>query len=378
MPPTAAAREHAGSLHAESLVVTSHDHLFEEEDLLRMGEGGLDAKVCMLQVDALVFDEEGPDSALAAIYSYEGWARRALTKIERVLGIIDRHPDRLLLVRRPDDVLEAQRSGRGGVILGLEGTRPLEGEIELLRLYHRLGLRHLQLTWSFGSQVCDRVTPPPGEIGWSNFRGTKTPGLTDFGREVVREANRLGIVLDPSHATAQTYQELFALSTRPIVISHATCKDAGKNAGDVTDEQLRALAANGGVICMHFFAHYARDRGATIDDLVDHILHAAEVAGIDHVGIGPDWLRLTPDFLRLHDKWSSRPVAGPRPPDQPLGPLAELDDVARLPRLTERLVERGFGDDDVRKILGGNLLRVHRQVWSGSREEAPLAGARHG
>jgi membrane dipeptidase len=370
------ARDRARTLHDQSLVITSHDHLLEEEDLLAMRAGGLDARVCMLQVDALVWDEEGTDSALAAIHSYEGWARRALIKVERMLRLIERHPDRLLLVRGVDDLLEAQRSGRGGIILGLEGTRPLEGQIELLGLYHRLGLRHLQLTWAYGSQVCDRVTPPPGALSWTNFRGTKAPGLTEFGREVVREANRLGIVLDPSHATAQTYRELFALSTQPIVISHATCRDAGKNAGDVTDEQLRALAANGGVICMHFFAHYLRDRAATIDDLVDHIEHAARVAGIDHIGIGPDWLHMTPEFLSLHDRWSSQPQTGPRPPDRPLGPLAELDGIEKLPRLTERLVERGFAEGDIRKILGGNLLRVYRQVWGGAAERAPLAAAR--
>jgi membrane dipeptidase len=286
-----------------------------------------------------------------------------LTKIERMLQIIDAHPDRFLLVRRAGDIVQAHRTGRAGIILGLEGSRPLEGEIELLRVYHRLGLRHLQLTWAYGNQVCDRVSPPPGEITWSNYQGVKTPGLSDFGRAVIREANRLGIVLDPTHATERTYRELLELSTQPIVISHASCRDAGTNAGDITDEQLRALARNGGVICMHFFAHYLRDRNATVDDLVDHILHVAEVAGMDHVGLGADWLHLTPEFLRIHDLFAGLPVGQPRPPDRPLGPLAELNKISRLPRLTERLVERGFSDDDIRKVLGGNLLRVYRQVW---------------
>jgi membrane dipeptidase len=100
-----------------------------------------------------------------------------------------------------------------------------------------------------------------------------------------------------------------------------------------------------------------------VDDLVDHILHVAEVAGMDHVGLGADWLHLTPEFLRIHDLFAGLPVGQPRPPDRPLGPLAELNKISRLPRLTERLVERGFSDDDIRKVLGGNLLRVYRQVW---------------
>ena len=363
MSATLVASQRARALHEGSIVVTSHDHVFELDDLLQMREGGLDAKVCMLQVDVLAWDEEGPDSVLGSLYGYEGWARRALTKIERMLQLLDAHPDRFLLVRRASEIVEAHRTGRSGIIFGLEGARPLEGEIELLRLYHRLGLRHLQLTWAFGNQVCDEMQPPAGAITWSSYRGTRRDGLTAFGREVVREANRLGIVLDPSHASAQTYRELFELSRHPIVISHATCRDAGKNAGDVTDEQLRALATNGGILCLHFFAHYLRDRDASIDDLVDHMLHAATVAGIDHVGLGPDWLHQTHTFLRIHDRFAGLPADYRRPPDRPLGPLAALADATMLPRLTERLVERDFADDEIRKVLGGNLLRVYQQVW---------------
>lgn len=106
-------------LHDESVVITSHDHLMDHEDLLQMQPGGLDAKVTMLQADVLVFDEEGPDSVLSSLYSYEGWARRALTRIERMLQTLDAHPDRFLLVRRVGDILFAQRTGRSGVILGL-------------------------------------------------------------------------------------------------------------------------------------------------------------------------------------------------------------------------------------------------------------------
>jgi membrane dipeptidase len=363
MSATPVVSQRARSMHEESIVITSHDHVFEFDDLLLMREGGLDAKVCMLQVDVLAFDEEGPDSVLRSLYSYEGWARRALTKIERMLQLLERHPDRFLLVRTAADIVESHRTGRSGIIFGFEGSRPLEGEIELLRLYHRLGLRHLQLTWAYGNPVCDEMRPPAGEITWTNYRGTRQNGLTPFGREVVREANRLGVVLDPSHASAETYRELFELSRHPIVISHATCRDAGKNAGDVTDEQLRMLAANGGVLCLHFFAHYLRDRNASIDDLVDHMLHAATVAGIDHVGLGPDWLPLTNDFLRIHDRFANLPSDYRRPPDRPLGPLAALSDATKLPRLTERLVERGFADDEIRKVLGGNLMRIYQQVW---------------
>jgi membrane dipeptidase len=358
--------EQARKLHDDALVITSHDHLWDYEDLLQMAEGGIDAKVLMLHVDALPWDDEGPDSALTSIYDYEGWARRALTRMERMLAMIEAAPDRFLLVRRVADILEAQRTGRSGIIFGFEGARPLEGELALLRLYHRLGLRHLQLTWAYGNQVCDRVAPPPGQLTWTNYRGTRTPGLTEFGKAVVQEANRLGIVLDPSHASAQTVDELFDLSRHPIVISHAACREAGKNAGDVSDAQLRQLGANGGVLCMHFFAHYLRDRNATIDDLIDHMAHVAALVGIDHVGVGADWLHLNAEFLRIHDKFAGLPPDYVRPPDRPLGPIQELAGPAQLPRLTERLVERGFGDEEIRKILGGNLLRVYRQVWGES------------
>lgn len=350
-------------LHREALVITSHDHLWDYEDLVQTADGGIDAKVLMLHVDALPWDDEGPDSALFSIYDYEGWARRALTRIERIQSMIDAEPERFLLVRTASDVLAAQASGRTGLIFGFEGARPLEGELAMLRIYHRLGLRHLQLTWAYGNQVCDRVAPPPGKVGWTNYRGTRTAGLTDFGRAVVLEANRLGIILDPSHASAQTYDELFDLTTQPIVISHATCREAGKNAGDVTDHQLRRLANNGGVIGLHFFAHYLRDQNANIDDLIDHMIHVIEVAGIDHVAIGADWLHLNAEFLRVHDKFAGLPPDYVRPADRPLGPIAELSDPTKLPRLTERLVERDFREDEIVKILGSNLFRVYRQVW---------------
>jgi membrane dipeptidase len=116
---------------------------------------------------------------------------------------------------------------------------------------------------------------------------------------------------------------------------------------------------------MHFFANYVRDRNATIDDLIDHILHVAQVAGIDHVGLGPDWLPLTPEFVRVNGRFAGLPSDYVRPPDQPLGPVAELDEIRKLPRLTERMVERGMADEDISKVLGGNLLRVYRDVWSG-------------
>ena len=354
---------HARQLHDEAIVVTSHDHMVEYEDLLSMRDGGVTAKVTMLQTDVLAWDEEGPRSALESIYGYEGWARRALSKIERMLRVIEAHSDRFLVVRCVDDLFKAKSTDRSGIIFGFEGARPLEGKIELLQAYYRLGLRHLQLTWSFGNRLCDRVSAPAGEITWDNYRGTKTPGLTDFGREVIREANQLGVVLDPGHATDQTFFELLDLSTKPVVIGHASCSQAGKMAGDIDDGKLRALARNEGVLCIHFFAHYLRDKGATIDDLVDHILHVGSIAGIDHVGLGPDWLPLTTEYLRIHDKFAGLPTDQPRSADRPLGPLADLGDIAQLPRLTERLVQRGFSDDDILKVLGGNLVRVYSQVW---------------
>ena len=355
--------QRARDLHERSVVIIGHDHQTDYQHLLRMRDGGVDAKVCMLQTDVLVWDEEGADSVLGSLYGYEGWARRALAQMERVLGLTEAHPDRFLLVRCVDDILEAESSGRSGLIFGFEGARPLEGEIALLGAYHRLGLRHLQLTWAFGNQLCDLMTPPEGQITWDNLHGTKTPGLTEFGREVVKEADRLGIVLDPGHATDRTFYELLEATVNPIVISHASCRDAGKNAGDIGDEKLRALAENGGVIGVHFFAHYLAERNATLDDLIDHILHVGEVVGIEHVGLGADYLDLSPRYRAIHDLFAGIPAGTPRPADRPLGPISELDDISKMPRLTQRMVERGLTDEEIGKVLGGNLLRVYCQVW---------------
>lgn len=343
---SAAQEEHAAALHDRAIIVLSHDHLSSPSDLLAMRHGGVTAKTVHVTVDTLIW-EDGGVHYQESIHACEGWARRALLAIERLLGQIDATPDRLMLVRTTQDIVQAKREGKQGLVIGFEGAKPLEGTIELLSVFHRLGLRHLQLTWAYGNQLVD----------WRDDGGG---GLTEFGRQVIHEANHLGILIDPSHMQDRAWYETVRLSAGPVLAGHSTASGLNPGHGDLSDEQLRLLAEKGSVIGLHFCSHYVKDVGrrsggrwweirASIDDLIAHIDYIARLIGMDYIALGPDFFQNDEIYAR---------AMGYNP-----NHIQDLDDIAKLPNLTRALVARGFSDSDIEKLLGGNLLRLYRQVF---------------
>ena len=333
--PDLAAR--AAALHRRSMVLLCHDHLWAPADFEAAVAGGVTARIVHAFVDVDVWG--GPDAFEATKTQEEGVAQRALVAFDRVLSYVEDHPETTLLVRSAADLERAKASGRAGVILGSEGGRPLEGRLELLRCYHRLGLRHLQFNWDFPNRVaaCQRQ------------EGEDDTGLTDFGRALVAEMNRLGMVIDTSHSSHRARLETFALSRQPVVHSHAGAKAITDRPQNLSDEELKALAATGGVVGLHFFSRLVNRRGpdagqATIDDLAAHIDHIRRVAGIETVALGPDWFPYHP-----FGPWSER--GG-------FSFVAGLESIDRLPNLTRGLLGRGYREADVEAILGGNLGRV--------------------
>lgn len=326
------------ALHKEALIVLCHDHMWDLKDFLAMRKGGVTAKILHLTVDALLFDTE--EIFRRSIKEERGWTKRALIAIDRLYSQIESKSERIAIIRITDDIIRAKEEGKGGVIIGFEGGRPLEGSLEILRIFYRLGARHLQLVWAFSNQ-----------LGASNS-DLNNLGLTEFGEKVVKEMNRLGMICDISHLSPRAKDEVFEITEDPIIDSHCAAYNLRKDPQNLTDDQLKALARNGGVIGVHFCSHVIKNTPqATIGDLLDQIDYVADIAGIDHVALGPDYFPQTENLRNIDQS--------------PITWVKGLEDITGMVNLTRGLVSRGYSDNDIKKILGGNILRVIRKVFKG-------------
>ncbi|MCG8587808.1 MAG: dipeptidase [Proteobacteria bacterium] len=366
--------ESARDLHFNSIVVDGHSDTtprFEDPtwsfgdrhdasdgdmDLPRIREGGLDVQFWSIYMGKR-------ETAGEAI-------REALERIDAVHEMAERHPEDVVVAMSVREVRDAVRAGKFVSLMGIEGGHIIEESLPALRNFHRLGVRYMTLTHSFHTT-------------WADSSGTtETPeplhgGLTDFGREVVLEMNRIGMLVDVSHVSDQTFFDAVEASRAPVIASHSSARAVAEHTRNMTDDMLRALAENGGVVMINFYPVYidekARDEAriyfkehgekvralyartddgpqarrarlrehfakhpvpqTSLDVLLDHFDHAIDVAGADYVGIGADW-----DGV----------------PSMPVG----MEDVSRLPSLTAGLLARGHSAETVRKVLGENVLRV--------------------
>jgi len=240
-------------------------------------------------------------------------------------------PDQACLATSAADIERAHGEGKVALLLGIEGAEGIDGDLDLLHVYHQLGVRSMGLTWMYRNAVAE-----------GNWEDTGA-GLTPFGRDAVREMNALQMLVDVAHATEATFYQTLETSAAPVICSHSSCralvKDFHRHAPSryLSDDQLRALADAGGVVGIFFTANRELDDdGADVHDLARFIAHAAEVAGPQHVGFGSDY------------------DGGFPPPG--------LEDVSGLPNLTSALIDVGFSDEELRGIIGGNWLRVFRSV----------------
>jgi membrane dipeptidase len=305
-------------------------------------------------------------------------AHRTLSLIDGTLEQVRHHPDKLQLCTTADQILEAHKQGKFGVLMGIEGGHSIEDDLGLLRNYYRLGVRYMTLTWSNTNDWADSS----GDIDDPSIQHHN--GLTPFGKQVVAEMNRLGMMVDISHVSDKTFWDVIATTRAPIIASHSSARALTNAPRNMTDEMLQAVAQNNGVVMVNFFpafidenwrvawaaqaperkkaqdaleAEYkakglpvpytasdkvdrefaARIGRAPFNSLVDHFDHVIKLAGIDHVGIGTDF-----DGI-------------PVPPEG-------IDSAADLPKITAALMARGYSAQDMHKLLGGNLLRVFREV----------------
>jgi membrane dipeptidase len=305
-------------------------------------------------------------------------AKRALDMIDSVYEQARRHPDQMMMAFSTQDILTAHREHKFAALLGVEGGHAIEGDIRILRDFYRLGVRYMTLTWSNTNDIGDSS----GDMTDKNIQ--HHGGLTPFGRQVVSEMNRMGMMVDISHVADSTFYQALELSRAPVIASHSSSRALTNAPRNMTDDMLRALAAKNGVAQVNYYCAFvsqkyldtanqlraqhdpdylkvqelfvkpqtpetarelaeAKARLAPklprppLTDLIDHIDHMVKVAGVDHVGLGSDF-----------DGIDCSPEG--------------LDSAADLPKITQALYQRGYSASDLDKILGGNLLRVFREV----------------
>ncbi|MCL6634176.1 MAG: dipeptidase [Peptococcaceae bacterium] len=321
-------RERAAALHRESLVLDAHcDTLtampgqnrrlgewsgLGQLDLPRLKAGGV-----KVQFFAAFIAPEFKKTAL----------KRALELIDLFYSEMEANPKDAVPVRSPLEIEQAVASGRIAALLSIEGGEALQGSMGVLRMLHRLGVRSLTLTWNGSNELGHGVGPG----------GEGAGGLTAFGAEVVKEMNRLGMLVDVSHLSEQGFWDVIRISGQPVIASHSNCRALCEHPRNLSDEQIRALAAKGGVMGVTFVPAFLGGARPSVKAVLDHIGHAVAVGGVECVGLGSDF-----------DGTGELP--------------AGLADCTKMPFLTEGLLERGYGDAEIKKILGENFLRVIGQV----------------
>lgn len=380
--------ERALRLHRESLIFISHDHDLLQRDIQAMCAGGVTAKQLHISLDGQLWadkatflrtatrssllgeaarhkGERSDDGAVDGLLEQvserpgsDGFLRRAMIAMDYVYWQIADSRGSVTLALEPEDIRRASANGAVALLLGSEGSRLIEGRLEVLRMLHRLGLRHLELSWAWDNGVGAPQSDTSGR------------GLSPFGRELVTELNRLGMIVDPAHLAHRAIQDVIEVSEAPVLVSHSGAVALNPEGAATTllfDDEIRALAAKGGVVAVHFMSQMVkpgRDK-ATLGQLIRHFEHIAELVGIDHVACAPDYFREDPRSWKNQGLASSFTYA------------EGVEDITKFLNVTRGLVAAGFADSEIEKILGGNLLRLFESVRTMSapeeREYVPAA-----
>ena len=373
--------ERARKLHFSSIVLDTHDdttqRFFSKDfdiakrnadgsiDIPRMKEGGMNAIFFSIWIDGRTM---GPPAI-----------QKALDQIDAVHENVRRNSKDMMFCRTADDVRRAHAQGKIAALIGVEGGHMIGNDIRMVRIFGDLGVRYMTLSHFYNDEWADSSTDKPAHNG-----------LTDHGKDIVREMNRQGIMVDISHVSDKTFYDALEVGKAPLIASHSSCRALCNHVRDMSDDMIKALAAKGGVIQINYEMSFidqpykdASDKlsggvVAMIDQLkkecgddeacmgkkmnemqqkavaegrlphvsweriIDHIDHAVKLVGADHVGLGSDF------------DGASMPEG--------------MEDASKLPKITEALMRKGYKDDDIRKILGGNILRVMEQNEKVSRE----------
>jgi membrane dipeptidase len=371
----------ARKLHFSSLVLDTHDDTTERlmtkdfdlgkrnpsghVDIPRMREGGMNAIFFSIWIDGRIM---GPTAI-----------QKALDQIDIVHQNVARFPKDMLFVRTAADIRRAHAQGKIAALIGVEGGHMIGNDLHMIRIFADLGVRYMTLSHFYNNEWADSSTDKPAHNG-----------LTDFGKEIVREMNRQGMLIDISHVGDKTFYDALELSKAPLIASHSSCRALCDHPRNMTDDMIKALAAKGGVIQINYERSfldqaykdaYQKQTGGVVSHLadvakkcnndetcisrelnqateklladgklphvswqriIDHIDHAVKLVGADHVGLGSDF-----DGA-----------------DMPEG----MEDCSHLPKITQALIDKGYSDADIQKILGGNTLRILEQAEQVARQ----------
>jgi membrane dipeptidase len=262
--------------------------------------------------------------------------------------------DTMAICQHSREINAALAEGKVAVLLTMEGARPLEGRPHrpsgaILRSFYRQGLRGLQLVDNGRNRLCDGK-------GESRSRG----GLTNFGVSVVQEMNRLGMIVDVAHIAEPGFWDVMDICDGPVIDSHSDAAAVCEHPRNLKDEQIKAIAQKGGVVGLTFNGAMTGDgpNGAGVDDLIKHVDHIAELIGVDHVGFGPDLIAPHPGPPTESPGWLEGVYYGATVNKY----VGGFKDLTGIPFITEALVNKGYSDEDIKKVLGKNFLRVYRQV----------------
>lgn len=308
-------------------------------------------------------------------YGYLPATRLSTDSLQRFMRVLAHtyaeieESEHFVLAKTVEDIYDAKRDGKIAFLICLEGASPLQNEISYLHNFYRLGLRCFGLTHDVRNEVADGIREREGS------------GLTHFGVTVVKECDRLGIVIDVSHMSDRGTFDVLENSTKPIIASHSNVRKLCSHRRNLTDEMIKGIAKSGGVIGFHALDRLVSDKpNPTADDVLRHIAYIAELAGVDCIGIGPDVMENWDANIVNHVSERSTTINGIPVTHWKHGYPKGMSTNAELPSLTEGLMKLGFRNEDIVKFLGGNFMRVFKAVWqprdkSAKDESRPLPAA---
>ena len=335
--------EHVADIHRRAFTVDAHFDLPSEVANLR------ERKHKQVVVDKYLpqFKAGGVDLVVSAIFIDDFFLpemglRRALDQISYLHEEIDETPGQFRICRTATEAYAARSAGEIALFLSLEGAEPLQNDIQLLRIFYELGVRGLGLVWSRRNNVGDGAFFTPTREGQKG-------GLTSFGVELVERAEDLGMFIDVSHLNDEGFWDVMELATRPLIASHSNCRALTGTMRNLNDDQIRAIAKNGGVIGMNSISNFIREGKAdvTVAHFIDHVDHIVKISGVEHVGIGFDLCDSFQNFLQIEPALETRDV---------------IKNHAELGEFTAALIERGYSDDQIIAILGGNFMRFFTEI----------------
>jgi membrane dipeptidase len=372
-------KKKAAKIHAKALVIDTHADV-----PINMMKDGFDVAIAHdyekdgSQIDFPRMKQGGMDGMFFAVYLAQGKRtpegsaeakQKALAIFDKIHEAVRLHPDVASIATSSKDAYRLKKEGKRAVFFGMENGWPIENDLKNLKMYHDLGLRYITLSHSINNDICDSSTDPDGP---------EHQGLSKFGEEVVQEMNRLGIMVDISHVSDSTFYDVIKLTKAPVIASHSSCRALCDVPRNMTDDMIKTLAKNGGVIQINFVPGFIKKPAVqqelsmrairlklrqtdlspedkkllqdemkemnkkneqhlpTVSDAVDHIEHVIKLTSVDHVGIGMD-------------------LDGG-------GRVKGLNDVSQVGAITEELVKRGYAAREIEKIWGGNIMRVLDKV----------------